>query len=81
MSHRILNLQSINQLQLCEEMLEAMARDDRDSLQIVTSTQNISISSKLLQIFSPLYRDILRGIPIKIKDSDPVTMILHFTRH
>ena len=74
MSHRILNLQSINQLQLCEEMLEAMARDDRDSLQIVTSTQNISISSKLLQIFSPLYRDIFRDIPIK--DSDPVTMIL-----
>ena len=78
MSHRNLNvnvsLQSINQPQLCEEMLEAMTRDDRDSLQIVTSTQNISVSSKMLQIFSLLYRDILRDIPIK--DSEPVTMIL-----
>ena len=78
MSHRILNvnvsLQSINQPQLCEQMLDAMTQDDRDSLQIVTSTQKISISSKLLQIFSPLYRDILRDIPIK--DSEPVTMML-----
>ena len=78
MSHRILNvnvsLQSINQPQLCEEMLEAMTRDDRDSLLIVTSTQKISVSSKMLQIFSPLYRDILRDIPIK--DGEPVTMIL-----
>ena len=78
MSHRILNvnvsLQSINQPQLCEEMLEAMTRDDRDSLLIVTSTKKISVSSKMLQIFSPLYRDILRDIPIK--DGEPVTMIL-----
>ena len=68
------SLQSINQPQLCEEMLEAMTRDDRDSLLIVTSTKKISVSSKMLQIFSLLYRDILRDIPIK--DSEPVTMIL-----
>ena len=78
MSHRILNvnvsLQSINQPQLCEQMLDAMTRDDRDSLLMVTSTQRISISSKLLQIFSPLYRDILRDIPSK--DNDPVTLII-----
>ena len=78
MSHRILNvnvsLQSINQPQLCEQMLDAMTRDDRDSLLVVTSTQRVSISSKLLQIFSPLYRGILQDIPIR--DGDPVTVII-----
>ena len=74
MFNRILSLQSINQPQLCEQMLEAMTRDDRDSLLMVTSTQRISMSSKLLQIFSPLYRDILRDIPSK--DIDPVTLII-----
>ena len=82
MSNRILNvnvsLQSVNQQpQFCEEMLEAMTRDDRDSFLIVTSTQTqrISVSSKILQVFSPLFRDILRG-DIPIKDSESVTMIL-----
>ena len=79
MSNRILNvnvsLQSVNQPQFCEEMLEAMTRDDRDSFLIVTSTQRISVSSKILQVFSPLFRDILRG-DIPIKDSESVTMIL-----
>ena len=78
MSHRILNvnvsLKSINQPQLCELMLESMTRDDRESLLIVTSTQRISVSSKLLQIFSPLYRDILWDIPSR--DTDPVTVTL-----
>ena len=55
-------------------MLEAMTRDDRNSLLMVTSTQMISVSSKLLQVFSPLYRDILRDIPSK--DNDPVTLIV-----
>ena len=74
MSNRILNvnvsLQSVNQPQFYEQMLEAMTmtRDDRDSFLIVTSTQRISVSSKILQVFSPLFRDILRG--------DFVTMIL-----
>ena len=54
MSHVNVSLESINQPQLCEELLEAMIRDDRDSLLIVTSTQRLSVSSKLLQIFSPL---------------------------
>ena len=80
MSHQILkvnvslHLQSINQPQLCEQMLELMTRDDKDSLLIVTSTQRISISSKLLQIFSPLYRDMLRDIPSS--DNNPVTLFL-----
>jgi len=78
MSHRILNvnvsLQSINQPQLCEQMLDAMTRDDRDSLLVVTSTQRVSISSKLLQIFSPFYRSILEDIPSR--DGDPVTVII-----
>ena len=42
MSHQILkvnvSLQSINQPQLCEQMLELMTRDDGGSLLIVTST-------------------------------------------
>ena len=66
MSHQILkvnvSLQSISQPQLCGQMLELMTRDDRDGLLIVTSTQRISVSSKLLQIFSPLYRDMLQDI-------------------
>ena len=78
MSHRILNvnvsLQSINQPQLCEQMLDIMTRDDKDTLLVVTSTQRISISSKLLQIFSPLYRDILRDIPST--DRSQVTIII-----
>ena len=78
MSHQILkvnvSLQSISQPQLCEQMLELMTRDDRDSILIVTSTQRISVSSKLLQIFSPLYRDMLRDIPSS--DKNPVTMFL-----
>merc|ERR1719452_317369 len=51
-----------------------MTRDERDGLQIVTSTQRISVSSKLLRLFSPLYRDILRDIPIS--DNNSVTMFL-----
>ena len=78
MSHRILNvnvsLQSINHPQLCEQMLDIMTRDDVDTLLVVTSTQRISISSKLLQIFSPLYREILRDVPST--DKSPVTIIL-----
>ena len=78
MSHRILNvnvsLQSINQPQFCQQMLETMTRDDSDSLLIVTSTQRISVSSKLLQFFSPLYRDILRDIPSK--DYELATLII-----
>ena len=78
MSHRILNvnvsLQSINQPQFCQQMLETMTRDDSDSLLIVTSTQRISVSSKLLQFFSPLYRDILRDIPSK--DNQLATLII-----
>ena len=74
MSHQILkvnvSLQSINQPQLCEQILELMTRDDRGSLLIVTSTQRISVSSKLLQIFSPLYRDMLTDMP----SSSPVTL-------
>ena len=77
-SHRILNmnasLRSFNQPQLCKQMLDVMTRDDMDGLLIVTSNKRISISSKLLQIFSPLYRDILRDIDIK--DNGPVTMII-----
>ena len=76
MSDVNVSLQSMNQPQLCEQMLEAMTRDDRDSLLIVTSTQRLSVSSKLLQIFSPLYRDILRDIPGIGSNSDPVTLIL-----
>ena len=78
MSHQILkvnvSLQSISQPQLCGQMLELMTREDRDGLLIVTSTQRISVSSKLLQIFSPLYRDILRDIPSN--DNNQVTMII-----
>jgi len=78
MSHQILkvnvSLQSISQPQLCEQMLELMTRDDRGGLLIVTSTQRISVSSKLLQIFSPLYRDMLRDIPSS--DNNSVTMFL-----
>ena len=33
-----------------------LTRDDMDSLLIVSSTQRILVSSKLLQIFSPFYR-------------------------
>ena len=77
MSHQILkvnvSLQSISQPQLCEQMLELMTRDDRDGLLIMTSTQRISVSSKLLQIFSPLYRDMLRDISSR---DGPVTMFL-----
>jgi len=51
-----------------------MTRDDMDGLLIVTSNKRISISSKLLQIFSPLYRDILRDIDFK--DNSPVTMVI-----
>ena len=68
------SLQSLNQPQLCKQMLDVMTRDDMDGLLIVTSNKRISISSKLLQIFSPLYRDILRDIDIK--DAGPVTMII-----
>ena len=68
------SLQSINQPQLCEQMLDSMTRDDMGSLLIVTSTQSISVSSKLLQIFSPLYRDMLRDIPRA--DSNPVTIFI-----
>jgi len=78
MSHQILKVnvsfQSISQPQLCEQMLELMTRDDRDGLLIVTPTQRISVSSKLLQLFSPLYRDMLRDIPSS--DKNPVTMFL-----
>lgn len=70
----MLHLQSINQPHLCEQMLDLMTRDDRESLQIVTSTQRISISRKLLQIFSPLYRDMLRDIPRS--DNNPVILII-----
>jgi len=77
MSRQILkvnvSLQSLSQPQLCGQMLELMTREDRDGLLIVTSTQRISVSSKLLQIFSPLYRDMLRDIP---SSDDPVTMFL-----
>jgi len=77
MSHQILkvsvSLQSLSQPQLCGQMLELMTRDDRDGLLVVTSTQRISVSSKLLQIFSPLYRDMLRDIP---SSDNPVTMFL-----
>ena len=76
MSDVNVSLQSTNQPQRCEQMLEAMTRDDGESLLIVTSTQRLSVSSKLLQIFSPLYRDILRDIPGIGSNSDPVTLIL-----
>ena len=68
------SLQSINQPQLCEQMLETMIRDDRGSLLIVSSTQKISVSSKILQIFSPLYRDMLRDVPSL--DNNPMTIFL-----
>ena len=55
-------------------MLKTMTRDDMDSLLIVSSTQRISVSSKLLQIFSPFYRDMMRDIPSS--DNNPVTIFL-----
>ena len=76
MSHSSVNvsLQSLSHSNFCEQMLEAMTRDDMDSLLIVTSSHRISVSGKLLQIFSPLYRDILRDIPSN--DNNQVTMII-----
>ena len=46
MSHSIVNvsLQSMNQSNLCEQVLETMTRDDMDSLLIVTSTYRVSVS-------------------------------------
>ena len=74
MSPGIVHLQSNNQTRFYEEMLHTLTRGDRKSLIIVTSSQRISISSKLLQIFSPLYSDIFKDI--SSRDSDPVTMIV-----
>ena len=70
-----LKLKSNCQPQFCEAMLETLTQDDTGSLLIVTSSETISISSKFLQILSPLYRDIIRDVGRDISEQQ-VTMII-----
>ena len=58
-------------------MLETLTltRDDADSLLLVTASERISLSSKLLLILSPLYRDIIRDVGSDIR-AQQVTIII-----
>ena len=73
------HLQSIHQPQLYEHMLETMTQDDTGSLLLVTSSEKISLSSKLLQTISPLYRDIIRDVGSDIR-AQQVTIIIPDTK-
>lgn len=66
--------QSHHQFEFCDRILRNFAEDDGDSLLVATSSQEVSLASlKMLQIFSPLLREIVETLP---SSSAPHTLII-----
>ena len=56
--------QSHHQFEFCDKILRSFAEDDGESLLVATSSQEVSLASlKMLQIFSPLLREIVETLP------------------
>ena len=57
--------QSHHQFEFCDRILRGLAEDDGDSLLVATSSEEVSLASlKMLQLFSPMVRDIVRELPL-----------------
>ena len=66
--------QSHHQFQFCDRILRSLEEDDGDSLLVATSSQEDSLASlKMIQIFSPLLRNIMEDLPLS---STPQTLII-----
>ena len=66
--------QSHHQFEFCDKILRSFAEDDGDSLLVATSSQEVSLASlKMMQIFSPLLREIVKTLP---STSTPHTLII-----
>ena len=66
--------QSHHQFEFCDRILRGLEEDDGDSLMVATSSQEVSLASlKMLQLFSPLVRDIVMTFP---SSTSPLTLIL-----
>ena len=68
--------QSHHQFEFCDRILQSWSEDDCDSLFVFTSSPEASLASlKLLQLFSPLVRDIVKELPSSSAAS-PLTIIM-----
>ena len=66
--------QSHLQLDFCDRILRSLEEDDGDSLVVATSSPELSLASlKLLQLFSPLVREIVKTLP---SAASPLILIL-----
>ena len=66
--------QSHHQFEFCDRILRGLADDDGDSLLVATSSEEVSLASlKVLQLFSPLVRDIVEQLPLS---PTPHTLII-----
>jgi len=69
--------QSHHQLDFCDRILRSLEEDDGDSLVVATSSPELSLASlKLLQLFSPLVREIVKTLPSMPSAASPLTLIL-----
>ena len=68
--------QSHHQFEFCDRILQSWSEDDCDSLFVFTSSPEASLASlKLLQLFSPLVRDIVKELP-STSSVSPLTIIM-----
>ena len=69
--------QSHHQLDFCDRILRSLEEEDGDSLVVATSSPELSLASlKLLQLFSPLVREIVKTLPSMPSAASPLTLIL-----
>ena len=64
--------------QMCIQMTERMSEEDAGTLVVITSDQKISMSTKVMQMFSPMFRDLVADTS-SVGGSDkkePTTVIL-----
>ena len=65
-----------HQLQFYDSILEKMAMQDTRPLAILTSDGRVTLSGKVMQIFSPLIRDILANMSACGAGQEPVFVSL-----
>ena len=64
-------LEAVSQAGRCAAWLEALAGDEA-RVRVVTSSGAVTLSSKLLQLFSPLVRETIASVPTQ----EPVVIII-----
>ena len=78
MTSMTLTLSYQHHSQMCVTMTERISEEDEGTLVIITSDQTITMSSKVMQMFSPLVRGLVTdtcGVG-GLDKKDPMTLIV-----